>query len=70
MRWGRMAVYAGSVAALMGCGGSAAPDGGSTGTGGAGQLPPQLASDIAAFADAYAKAWCDGLDPLHVEARE
>jgi hypothetical protein len=61
MRWGRMAWCVGSVVALVGCGGSAAPDGGATGTDGVSQLPPQLASDVAAFADAYAKAWCDGL---------
>ncbi len=52
MRWRWMAWCVASLVALGGCGG------GATGTN---SLPPQLASDLSAFEDAYAHAWCDGL---------
>lgn len=55
MRWRRVAGRLGAVLVLVGCGGSAAPGGGTI------QFPPQIASDVYAFADAYAHAWCDGL---------
>jgi hypothetical protein len=48
--------------AICACSSSGGPgSGGAAGASGASGLPPELAAELDAFADAYAHAWCDGL---------